>query len=38
LNKIVQKKRLKSDIGEELFAVAQKIQKIMKEAQKHGEK
>ena len=38
LIQIVQKKRLKSDIGEELFEIAHKIQKIINEGQKHGEK
>ena len=38
LLQIVQKKRLKSDIGEELFEIAKKIQEIVNAAQKHGEK
>jgi hypothetical protein len=38
LNKMVTKKRMKSDIGEELHEIALRIQEVLAEAHKHGGK
>jgi hypothetical protein len=38
LLQVINKKRLKSDIGEEFYGLAKKIQKIIYAAQKYGEK
>lgn len=38
LNKIVQKRRKKSDLGEEFYEIGLKVQSILQEAQKHAKK
>jgi len=38
MNKLFKSRRLKCDIGEELYFVAQKIKELILEARKHGEK
>jgi hypothetical protein len=36
LNKTIEKKRLKADIGEEFMAIGKRIQNVINEGQKHG--
>ena len=38
MNKLFQRRRLKSDVGEEFYGAAQRIKEVLLESRRHGEK